>query len=240
MERGRLASVVFASHRAVHHWTENELRFVRQVGDRVYAALARIRADQQQRIVNEELSHRLKNTLAMVQAVATQTLGHVTERDAVSALTQRIGALARAHDVLLHQNWTQSRMGDVTQAVLSTFDSGNRFRMTGPNVMLGARATLSYSLLLHEMGTNALKYGALSVPEGHVEIEWRISGHASEAVLDLTWQEFGGPAPTENTERGFGSRLIRMGLIGTGGVEIKYPATGLSAHMEALLSQMQQ
>lgn len=239
-EQGRLSSAVFATHAAPHAWTEDELRFVRQVGDRVHVALARLRADRQQQVVNQELSHRLKNTLAMVQAIAGQTLRQVTERDAVDALMQRISALSRAHEVLLHQNWLEAPMSDVAEAVLSTFENGDRFRVRGPTVILGPRATLSFSLLLHELGTNAVKYGALSVPDGRVEIDWRLEQGDEGTELDLTWRELGGPAPSEPSGRGFGSRLIRMGMAGTGGVELSYLPSGLTARMRASLSQLQQ
>ncbi len=156
------------------------------------------------------------------------------------ALTQRIGALSRAHEVLLHQNWTEARIQDVTRAVLSTFEAGQRFAVQGPDVLLGPRATLSYSLLLHEMGTNALKYGALSVPDGRVEIVWQVTGKGEDAILDLTWREIGGPPATAPMGRGFGSRLIGLGLLGTGGVDLAYERGGLIARMQTPLSQMQQ
>ncbi|WP_062018556.1 GAF domain-containing protein [Aureimonas sp. AU4] len=240
MEQGKLALLVFVHQRNRHPWSRDDLLFIGQVGDRVHAALARLGAERQQQLVNQEISHRLKNTLAMVQAIATQTLRQVTERDAVKALTQRIGALARAHEILLQQNWSEARIRDVTKAVLSTFEGGERFRVEGPDILLGPRTTLSYSLLLHEMGTNALKYGALSVPGGHVEIEWRVVGDGDEATLDFRWREVGGPPATAPSGRGLGSRLIGMGLMGTGGVDLAYGPEGLTAHMQASLSQMQQ
>lgn len=240
MEQGRLASVAFVHRRDAHVWSDDELRFVRQVGDRVHVALARLRADRQQQVVNQELSHRLKNTLAMVQAIAGQTLRQVTERDVVDALMKRINALSQAHEVLLHKNWLEAPMSDVAEAVLATFENGNRFRVAGPAVVLGPRATLSFSLLLHELGTNAVKYGSLSVPDGRVEIDWHLEEGDGETELDMTWRELGGPPPSEPTGRGFGSRLIRMGMAGTGGVELSYPPGGLTAQMRASLSQLQQ
>lgn len=131
-------------------------------------------------------------------------------------------------------------MADVTKTVLATFEGGQRFSVSGPDILLGPRATLSYSLLLHELGTNALKYGSLSVPEGRVEIDWRLLRDADEQTLELSWREVGGPPVVEPTGRGFGSRLIRMGLIGTGGVQLDYGTDGLTATMRAPLSQVQQ
>jgi two-component sensor histidine kinase len=240
LEGGRLVLIVFAHQGQPRAWSDDELQFVRQIGDRTRSAIARSASEKQQGILNQEISHRLKNTLAMVQAIASQTLRQVAERDAVEALNQRIGALARAHEILLHQNWVDAQMVDVTNAVLAAFEDGRRFRVVGPDILLGPRATLSYSLLLHEMATNALKYGALSVPDGHVDIRWRVLGDGPDAELDLTWNEAGGPPAAAPTGRGFGSRLIRMGLVGTGGVELGYLPSGLTAQMRATLSQMQQ
>ncbi|MFC3217623.1 GAF domain-containing protein [Tianweitania populi] len=240
MEGGRLVLIVFAHARMPHSWTMDELQFVRQIGDRAHAAIARIRAEETQRVLNGELSHRLKNSFAMVQAIATQTLKSVSERDAVDALNLRLRALSHAHDVLMQQSWSSARLQDVANAVLQVFEAGNRFVLSGRNIEIGPRATLSLSLLLHELGTNAVKYGSLSVPHGRVEIEWEIYPREGEDEFHLVWRERDGPAPSQPSGRGFGSRIIRMGLIGTGGVELSYEPEGFQAAMSASLSQMQQ
>lgn len=127
-------------------------------------------AESRQRVLNEELSHRMKNTLAMVQAIATQTLRGVTEKEAVAAFRRRLHAIASAHNVLLQQKWSAAPIGAVVEAVLGTFEMNDRFDVSGPEVVLGPRATLSLSLLLHELATNALKYGALSSEMGRVAV----------------------------------------------------------------------
>lgn len=197
------------------------------------------KAEAQQRILNEELSHRLKNTLAMVQAIATQTLRGVTEKDAVAAFRKRLHAIASAHNVLLQRNWSAAPVRDVAEAVLGTFEMSDRFDVSGPEVVLGPRSTLSLSLLLHELATNALKYGALSADAGRVSISWRIetSGH-EELVLE--WTERGGPPPQEPDRQGFGSRLIEMGLSGTGGSTVRYLFSGLEAVFRAPLAEIRQ
>lgn len=240
MEHGRLVLIVFAHSQMPRTWTSDELQFVRQVGDRAQAALARIRAEETQGVLNGELSHRLKNSFAMVQAVASQTLKGVTEREAVDALNQRLRALSHAHDVLMQQSWSAASFRDVATAVLHVFEMGDRFELKGRDLEIGPRATLSLSLLLHELATNAVKYGALSVPEGHVEIEWVAGRTEGEDEFCMTWRERGGPPPTQPSGRGFGSRIIRMGLIGTGGVDLGYEPEGFEATMCASLSQMQQ
>lgn len=240
IEHARLVLIVFAHARAPRVWSTDELQFLRQVGDRTHAAIARIRAEETQTVLNGELSHRLKNSFAMVQAVATQTLKSVTEREAVEALNQRLRALSHAHDVLMQQSWSAARVRDVANAVLHVFEVGDRIALKGRDIEIGPRATLSLSLLLHELATNAVKYGALSVLEGHVEIEWETRRLEGEDTFHLVWREQGGPAPSQPSGRGFGSRIIRMGLIGTGGVDLRYDPEGFQAAMSASLSQMQQ
>ena len=240
MEAERLVLIVFAHARTPHRWTTDELQFVRQIGDRAHAAIARIRAEETQQVLNGELSHRLKNSFAMVQAIATQTLKLVSERDAVDAFNQRLHALSNAHDVLMQQSWSAAPLQDVANTVLQVFEAGDRFVLSGRNIEIGPRATLSLSLLLHELGTNAVKYGSLSVPQGRVEIEWKVTPTASGDHFHLIWRERGGPAASQPSGRGFGSRIIRMGLIGTGGVDLSYNSEGFQAAMSASLSQMQQ
>lgn len=197
------------------------------------------RAEAQQRLLNEELSHRMKNTLAMVQAIATQTLRGVTEKDAVAAFRRRVHAIASAHHVLLQQNWSAAPVDAVVDAVLGSFEMMERFEISGPEVVLGPRATLSLSLLLHELATNALKHGALSSAAGRVAIRWRIEA-AEQEELVLDWMERGGPVPQEPDRRGFGSHLIEMGLLGTGGSIVRHAMSGFEATFRAPLPEIRQ
>lgn len=159
MVRSVLDTVIFVLDAQVREWTPEEIGLVRQVGARAYGAIARARAEHEQHILNEELSHRMKNTLVIVQAIASQTLREVSDRNAVNALAQRIGVLARAHDALLRTRWTSADLEEVVKATLSAFDQAGRFDLQGPSLQIGPRATLSLSLLLHELATNAIKYG---------------------------------------------------------------------------------
>ena len=209
------------------------------IRDRRRAIQEREAAEERRRFLNEELAHRMKNTMATVQAIASQTLRGVTERAAVEAFHKRLHAIASAHQVLLQRSWSGASLRSVVEAMIGTFDMEDRFDVSGPPVDLGARATLSLSLLLHELATNALKYGSLSSPLGRTAIEWRIEpadGGGSDLVLE--WRESGGPAPRAPQARGFGSRLIAMGLVGTGGSELRYPAEGFSATFRAPVSQV--
>jgi PAS domain S-box-containing protein len=196
-------------------------------------------AEDAQTIRNEELSHRMKNTFAMVQAIATQTLRSVADRTPVDAFTERLHALSTAHDVLLQQSWSNAKLGDVVSAVLANFMSAKNLAVDGPSVDLGPRATLSISLLLHELATNATKYGSLLNPDGHVEVTWHLQDVNGEDELVFRWKEKGGPPAVEPNGKGFGSKLIRMGLIGTGGVDVRFLLSGFEAEFHAPLAQVQ-
>ncbi|WP_334249390.1 sensor histidine kinase [Bradyrhizobium symbiodeficiens] len=178
----------------------------------------------------------MKNTLAMVMAIARQTLRSIPDQAPVEAFNARLQALSTAHMTLMQQRWSEAKIFDVVKSVLGTMEGIERFDLDGPAVNLGARATLSMSLLLHELSTNAIKYGALSEPAGRVAVSWTVL----DDQLTLSWREIGGPSAIPPTRKGFGSRLINMGLIGTGGVELRYLPTGFEADFSAPLSQVQQ
>ena len=236
-ERGRTVAVFLVHDTEPRAWEPETVAFLHNVADRLTAAVARLRAEESQQLLNQELSHRMKNMLAMVQAIATQTLKGVAEQDAVTAFRQRLHALASAHDVLLQQSWASAPLRKVVQTVLGASSQVERFTLSGPDVTLGPRATLSMSLLLHELATNAVKHGALSVEAGRVVVAWQVDTAADELVF--SWQETGGLPAAEPTRKGFGSRLIRSGLIGTGGVVLRYLPTGFEAEMRASLEQVQ-
>jgi hypothetical protein len=179
----------------------------------------------------------MKNTLAMVLAIATQTLKGVSEKGAVKAFTDRLMALSKAHDVLLHQHWTEARITEAIAGVLSLHVDAPRIDMNGPDINLGPRGIMSLTMLLHELATNAVKYGAWSGPSGRVSVTWDTKG-TSDPVFSLTWTEIGGPPPREPGKRGFGSRLISAGLVGTSEALLRYQPSGLVAEFKAPLSLM--
>ncbi|BCM85237.1 hypothetical protein mvi_36980 [Methylobacterium indicum] len=238
-EKGRTVAVLYVNDDRPRSWNEQEIAFIRQIAELTRQAVERRRAEERQDLLNHELSHRLKNTMAMVMSIAHQTLRAIPEREPVEAFEKRIRALASAHDLLLRRNWTAADLGAVCREVLSTVADGRRFTLDGPDVPLGPGAGLSASLLLHELATNAAKYGSLSGDEGGVELRWWIESGSGEPELVLRWREHGGPPVVAPTRRGFGSRLIRTGLVGTGGVDVTYHAEGLVAIMRAPLVEVQ-
>jgi two-component sensor histidine kinase len=234
--RAGIIAVLFAHSDNPRDWPMEDLEFLRNAGDRVEASVARFDAEAAQHVLNLELSHRMKNTMAIVQAIGKQTLRSVPNQAPVEAFNARLEALATAHEVLLQQNWVAADMNQVVSKVLGTVQKAERFKVEGPPVKLGPRATLTLSLLLHELATNALKYGAWSTPAGRVSVTWQVA----DDDLVLNWRETGGPGVSDPKVRGFGSRLIAMGLIGTGGVAIRYLPCGLEGEFKAPLSQVQQ
>ena len=233
VEHGELVAMFLALFATPRTLTREEVDFAQAAVDRTRAGIARVRAEERQAMLNGEISHRMKNSMTMIQGITRQTLKGVAEREPVMALEQRLMALSTAHDILLQKDWDAAELGDIVGRVLDTAGAGDRSDAVGPTVIMGPRAALSTSLLIHELATNAGKYGALSVDCGKVEVRWRSEGndHAQELVLD--WREIGGPPAVTPKRQGFGSRLLRMGLVGTGGSAITYGESGFSATFRA-------
>ncbi|HEX8665133.1 MAG TPA: PAS domain S-box protein [Beijerinckiaceae bacterium] len=185
----------------------------------------------QQEILINELNHRVKNTLATVQAIAAQSLR--SERDAGEArqaFESRLFALSRAHDVLTQESWQAASLRDIVERAVEPYGGpGHRFAIVGPDVRLTPHSALAFAMALQELATNAAKYGALSVPGGDVAISWRLEPTPGGACLSFQWQESGGPPVRPPKRRGFGSRLIERTLAeDTGGaVEIAYSPGGV-------------
>lgn len=171
---------------------------------------ARKAAEQGQRMLIEELQHRVKNTLATAQALALQTLHGATaaERQAFAA---RIQSLSNAHNVLTRDNWERAPLGDVVNGALGPFQK-ERIAIAGPHVLLDAGKALRMTMVLHELATNAVKYGALSNATGSIRIDWTLREVGGCPGLQLCWEERGGPPVRVPSQKGFGSRLIEAGL----------------------------
>ncbi|WP_447679393.1 sensor histidine kinase [Methylobacterium mesophilicum] len=194
-----------------------------------------------QTLLMQELSHRMKNTLAMVQAVAAQTLRNAGSLEAAGeALAARLLALAQAHDVLLQGSFAAASLVGLVEGAVSLHGDGvaGRFRVEGEDLTLGPRHGMVLALMLHELGTNAAKYGALSVPTGQVLIAWEIAGSGDGATLRFRWEEVGGPPVEPPTQTGFGTRLIARSLAHSfgGTARLTYPPTGAVLTFEAPLA----
>nr|WP_289852106.1 GAF domain-containing protein [Rhizobium sp. SSA_523] len=240
MAHGAFVGVMFVHYDKPHEFTVEEQDFVRTVADRTREAISRIRAEEEQQILNHEISHRLKNTMAMVQAIASQTLRPVKERAHVQAFISRLHALSNAHEVLLGRDGSSARIMSVLSSVLGPLSPPARCEISGPDLEVGPRTALALALLMHELGTNALKYGAWANDCGLVAVTWTVEPANDDSALLMTWVERQGPPVSAPLSTGFGSKLIRLGLTGSGGATIDYAPDGLKVEMRALLSQLRQ
>ena len=201
-----------------------------------HITLAKVRRDAElrQRLMTNELNHRVKNTLAVVQAIATQTARYTQEpKQFNNAFQGRITALARVHDILTKTHWTGSSLYDLATSTLAPFFEQNSgaVRVAGPHVPLEVSAALSLSLALNELATNATKYGALLNDTGYVTLDWSISGQPS--LVTLQWVEHGGPAVVPPTRTGFGYRLINtLSSQLAGSVNLAYPPEGVRCEIK--------
>jgi two-component sensor histidine kinase len=175
----------------------------------------RKRAEEHQRLLINELNHRVKNTLATVQSIASQSLRNAdSAADAREAVEGRLIAVSRAHDILTRENWDAAFLREIVDQVLETFQGQGqtRFYVESLDVRLAPRIALSVAMALQELGTNAVKYGALSNEAGRVSIHWGIVSERGVQVLELSWREAGGPAVHVPSRKGFGTRLIERSL----------------------------
>lgn len=198
----------------------------------------RRRAEELRELLVDELNHRVKNTLAVVQALAKQTFEANGERDAqTEAFSGRLSALAYAHRLLSSEGWTKAYLEDVAGQTLP-LDAGAEPRIvaSGPPVVLSPKQAVTMAMTLHELYTNAVKYGALSEPSGGVDLEWTIR---SGDRLSLRWAERGGPPVVPPVRRGFGSRMIEQALAAEfdATVQLDFRPEGLVCTMEAILAR---
>jgi PAS domain S-box-containing protein len=198
------------------------------------------RAEEHQTLLIHELNHRVKNTLATVQSVATQTLRNAGSLDeARSAFESRLLALSRAHDVLTRENWDGANLQEIVVQALEPYlqHGSGRVVQSGPEVRLLPRTALAVAMALQELATNAVKYGSLSGPQGQVSVDWRIEEEPAPPRLHLRWEESGGPEVAPPSRRGFGSRLIERSLAQEleGQVTMEFRPTGVVCTIDAPL-----
>jgi two-component sensor histidine kinase len=203
----------------------------------------RKRQQEHRELLLNELNHRVKNTLATVQSFAVQTLRTApTLADGRRAFEARLIALSKGHDVLTRENWQGAGLHEVVAEALGAYvgDGRNpRVRFAGPEIRVRPKTALAISMALHELATNAVKHGALSSQAGRVRLSWAISG--DPPALRLHWAETGGPPVVAPRKRGFGSRLIEIGLAQDlgGRVRLEFAPDGVSCAIEAPLDEIQ-
>ncbi len=192
-----------------------------------------------QRLVSEELHHRVQNTLATVQAIVSQTLRTAESMsEAQTAIEHRLRSLGRVHDLLLRTSWAQANLHAILLAATQPFrvHEGTQFLIDCPrDLAVAAGAALPTAMVLNELCTNATKYGSLSVHGGQVNITAEVA--PSGKTVRLTWRESGGPSVLPPTRRSFGSRLIEQSLLADtrGKGQIQFLATGVVCELEVAL-----
>jgi two-component sensor histidine kinase/ActR/RegA family two-component response regulator len=189
---------------------------------------------ERERLLAREVDHRAKNALAVVQSLVRLT-PFTSKEEYVATVTGRIHAMARVHTLLSRNSWNGATIDQIVREELAPFESDGRFEIQGPDVELSLEAAQPLSLLIHELTTNASKYGALSVPTGCVCVGWTVTG---DGGVQLTWTESGGPAPPTTGTSGFGTRLIRGAASQLGGVvEQEWRPSGLRCTLSIAMFQ---
>ena len=194
----------------------------------------RLQAEEQRTLLINELNHRVKNTLATVQSLAMQTLREDEQNKAPLALfNSRLGALARAHDILTQENWKGAQLRQIVDQSIAPFRTTDRIDVGGPDARVTPKQALALTIALHELGTNAMKYGALSNQNGRITLAWSVA----DGALHMNWRENGGPPVSPPTRSGFGTRLIERSLSNDlgGDARILYLPAGVVAQMSTPL-----
>jgi two-component sensor histidine kinase len=198
----------------------------------------RVAGERQQRLLLDELNHRVKNTLATVQAIADQTLRtNADPADFRRAFEARLMALSATHNLLTATNWRSADLADVVGLEFRPYGP-ERYRLGGPGVSLSPAQALALGMLFHELATNAAKHGALASGDGYVDVVWRIETTSGGRALEIDWAEHDGPLVSPPTRRGFGSRLIERSLRGHlgGDAALTYAPGGVRCHIRLPLS----
>jgi two-component sensor histidine kinase/ActR/RegA family two-component response regulator len=197
-------------------------------------------ADKLQKLILEELHHRIKNTLATVSAIASQSLRTATSIEhAQHAIEGRLVALGRAHDLLLQARWANADLSNTIRGATEPYDGegAGRFSMSGPDIKITSGAVIALAMTLNELCTNTTKFGALSVPTGSIDIAWKIDEETQR--LELTWSEKGGPSVSTPSRQSFGTRLIgSLGQQLKGEVRLAYEPTGFVYTMDVPMTSL--
>lgn len=196
-------------------------------------------SETRQHVLVGELNHRVKNTLATVQSLAAQTLrGSDVAKEMRTAFEARLVALSRAHDQLTREAWQSADLKTIAEEVVAPYEGDGRVRIEGVPLRLPPQPALTFAMLLHELATNAAKYGALSTAEGGIGLSWRVVGNGAGPRLVLEWSESGGPAVRPPVRKGFGTRLVERAVRHElrGSSEISFEPGGLHCRIEIPLS----
>jgi PAS domain S-box-containing protein len=232
-DKGQLVGKFMTYYKTAHAFSDGEMSVAVTIARQLGFSLERRSAEQAKELLLNESQHRIKNTLATVQAIAGQTLRN-TPRAEREAFEARLHALGKAHDLLTSDNWDQAPLRELVDHAVKPFGSGEdrRFIIEGPGIALSARTSLMLTLCLHELATNAAKYGALSNGTGQVHIAWQPIDNAGQRRVRLSWWETGGPPVKTPSHKGFGSLLIESSFASEGASSIEFLPGGLRCVLE--------
>lgn len=185
-------------------------------------------AQARQELLTHEPEHRIKNILAMVSAIASQTLRNTDLETAAANFRERLSAVSTAHDIMARTRWTSAGLSEVVASAMAPFPRDQIF-ISGPDVPLTPKKALTLALAVNELGTNAMKYGAFSQVTGRVQIDWELRDSEQGQELVWTWRESGGPSVSAPARRGFGRFLVERVFAADfgGGVVIDYHPNGV-------------
>ena len=198
-----------------------------------------------QEVIIGELHHRVKNTLAIVSAITSQSLRTANSlEEATKTIADRLNALGVAQDLLVRERWTGAGCRTLIEGAVKAFQSKSldQFKIVGDNIAISSGPAIALSMVIHELCTNAVKHGALSAPAGRVSISWSIFSQDNLKRFKLHWKERGGPPVHEPSRRSFGSRLIEQALPGQlqGEARLRFEPDGLSCEVNIPLNVMQE
>jgi two-component sensor histidine kinase len=198
-----------------------------------------------QEVVIGELHHRVKNTLAIVSAITSQSLRTASSlEEATKTIADRLHALGVAQDLLVRERWTGAGCRTLIEGAVKAFQSKglDQFEIAGDNIAISSGPAIALSMVIHELCTNAVKHGALSAPAGHVSISWAVFSSDGVKRFRLHWKERGGPRVHEPSRKSFGSRLIEQALPGQlqGEARLRFEPDGVSCEVNIPLSAMQE
>jgi two-component sensor histidine kinase len=225
-------------------WSDADVATIRDLADIVMTEILlrqevslREQAEAAQALLTGELQHRVKNTVATVQALVNLSLRDADSLEGVrTRLGARLAALAKTHDLIFGHATTAARLRPLIESELGYFndDSHTRINLSGPDAVLSSQTAVTLGLVLHELTTNASKYGSLSVPQGRLDLRWSVDGDESDRLLSLHWHESGGPTVVEPARLGFGFQLVRRLVTAAGGEAVyDFAPAGLRLEIRA-------
>ncbi len=190
---------------------------------------AQKRLDQERELLTGEMQHRIKNILSNVQAIASQSFNGQVDQAVLDTYNERLIAMGNAQAVLAGENWTQAEIGKIVRESTGLFGEPERFQINGPALVLNAKAAMALSMALHELCTNAVKYGALNDPDGQVKIVWHVSDEPN-AEFTLSWREQDGPPVLPPTRSGFGTMMVQkvFAMEVNGTTDLRYETDGVT------------